>query len=544
MINSLRKKITLGFVLITVISSILFFGLSYMELKKSIETQTENSANIIAEQIRNSISGYSTEEVSVIQEIISKYRSNSIQHVSVINKIKRVVAHTDSAKVGSTSKEDQVDQVLNASEPVSYESINEKGEPVHNSIMPLIKDSQLVGVISIGIPLTDMKKIIDQAALKIVILSAIILIISSILGFFTSKSLVKPLTILMKALEKVSEGNFTVDLKVNTKDEIGKLSNIMENTLKVLRGMIKDIKETTNTLGNLAETLASSSQELAASSEEVATSIQGTSQGANKQAFELSEALLLLQSFESTLNDMELKLKDVSLGSGRIKESADLGTSKIDELSVSIKDVTVTFKKVEEKLNGLNLSVGKITSITDVINNVAEQTNLLALNAAIEAARAGEVGRGFAVVSEEIRKLAEQVLQSSKDIANIVKEITLETKEVYHSAQSVSSKIDRQMMSLEDTVTSFQGIISEVEKIDPKIKESYGALENTITSKNTIIRKIDEVSKVSQDVSSSSEAIAATVQEQTATTQEFTSTALELDNISKALLDNVSKFSI
>lgn len=544
MINSLRKKITLGFVLITVISSILFFGLSYMELKKSIETQTENSANIIAEQIRNSISGYSTEEVSIIQGIISKYRSDSIEHVSVINKIKRVVAHTDNAKVGSTSKEGRIEQVLNTSESVSYESINEKGEPVHNSIMPLIKDSQLVGVISIGIPLTDMKKIIDQAALKIVILSAIILIISSVLGFFISKSLVKPLTVLMKALEKVSEGNFTVDLKVKTKDEIGKLSGIMESTLKVLRGMIKDIKETTNTLGNLAETLASSSQELAASSEEVATSVQGTSQGANKQAFELSETLMLLQSFESTLSDMELKLKDVSLGSGRIKESADLGTSKIDELSVSIKDVTVTFKKVEEKLNGLNLSVGKITSITDVINNVAEQTNLLALNAAIEAARAGEVGRGFAVVSDEIRKLAEQVLQSSKDIANIVKEITLETKEVYHSAQSVSNKIDRQMMSLEDTVTSFQGIISEVEKIDPKIKESYTALENTITSKDTIIRKIDEVSKVSQDVSTSSEAIAATVQEQTATTQEFTSTALELDNIAKALSDNVSKFRI
>lgn len=544
MINSLRKKITLGFVLITVISSILFFGLSYMELKKSIETQTENSANIIAEQIRNSISGYSTEEVSIIQGIISKYRSDSIEHVSVINKIKRVVAHTDNAKVGSTSKEGRIEQVLNTSESVSYESINEKGEPVHNSIMPLIKDSQLVGVISIGIPLTDMKKIIDQAALKIVILSAIILIISSVLGFFISKSLVKPLTVLMKALEKVSEGNFTVDLKVKTKDEIGKLSVIMESTLKVLRGMIKDIKETTNTLGNLAETLASSSQELAASSEEVATSVQGTSQGANKQAFELSETLMLLQSFESTLSDMELKLKDVSLGSGRIKESADLGTSKIDELSVSIKDVTVTFKKVEEKLNGLNLSVGKITSITDVINNVAEQTNLLALNAAIEAARAGEVGRGFAVVSDEIRKLAEQVLQSSKDIANIVKEITLETKEVYHSAQSVSNKIDRQMMSLEDTVTSFQGIISEVEKIDPKIKESYTALENTITSKDTIIRKIDEVSKVSQDVSTSSEAIAATVQEQTATTQEFTSTALELDNIAKALSDNVSKFRI
>ncbi|WP_055668451.1 methyl-accepting chemotaxis protein [Desnuesiella massiliensis] len=544
MINSLRKKITLGFVLITVISSILFFGLSYMELKKSIETQTENSANIIAEQIRNSISGYSTEEVSIIQGIISKYRSDSIEHVSVINKIKRVVAHTDNGKVGSTSKEGRIEQVLNTSESVSYESINEKGEPVHNSIMPLIKDSQLVGVISIGIPLTDMKKIIDQAALKIVILSAIILIISSVLGFFISKSLVKPLTVLMKALEKVSEGNFTVDLKVETKDEIGKLSGIMESTLKVLRGMIKDIKETTNTLGNLAETLASSSQELAASSEEVATSVQGTSQGANKQAFELSETLMLLQSFESTLSDMELKLKDVSLGSGRIKESADLGTSKIDELSVSIKDVTVTFKKVEEKLNGLNLSVGKITSITDVINNVAEQTNLLALNAAIEAARAGEVGRGFAVVSDEIRKLAEQVLQSSKDIANIVKEITLETKEVYHSAQSVSSKIDRQMMSLEDTVTSFQGIISEVEKIDPKIKESYTALENTIDSKDTIIRKIDEVSKVSQDVSTSSEEIAATVQEQTATTQEFTSTALELDNIAKALSDNVSKFRI
>ncbi len=545
MTNSLKKKIILAFVVVTIISSTLFFSLSYYELKTSIEDGMIDNANSISEQIKTSMSGYSTEEVSVIKDIISKYKdSKTLSYVSVINANHRIVAHTDNQLTGSDSKEGRIDDVIKSSNTISYVSKNSKGERTLNCLMPLTKDSATVGVIAVGIPMTAMDSTIKQATLKIVVLTVIIVILSVIFAVYLSNGLVKPLKGLMKTLEEVSKGDFTAKLEVNTKDEIGKLASIMTSAIDILRNMIIGIKDTTYKLNSVSEGLALSSEQLAASSQEIACSTQETAQGASDQVLDLNKTFELLQDFENTLNNMEEKLKSVSNGSEKIKDSAGNGSNKIEELSVSVKDVSDTFKYVEERIDALNVSVKKITSITDVINDVAEQTNLLALNAAIEAARAGEVGRGFAVVSDEIRKLAEQVLQSSKDIADTVTEITMETQAVSDSSNSVSHKIQVQMESLEETVVSFKGILNEVEDIIPAIEMSYKALEGTMTSKNEVIEKIKRVNDISKEVSTSSQTIASTVEQQAATMEEFTNTAQELENISKDLQESVARFKL
>lgn len=545
MVNSLRKKITLTFIAISFISGIIYFTLSFYELKSSIQGQMKNNALGISEQIKNSMKGYSTEDVSVIKDAVSKYKGNeSLAYVSVINKNHMVVAHTDINKVDREDKSDRIDQVIKSGRPSTYEDKDDKGNGIYNCFLPLEKDSQNVGVISVGIPLTSMESTIRDSGIRTIIVTLIIVVVSGFVGDYISKSLVKPLKKLMGSIEKVSEGDFTVEFKGYTKDEIGKVSDIMQSTLGVLRLMIGDIKDTTTKLSSLSEVLASSSEELAASSEEVAVSIQETAQGASRQTEDLQESITLLHNFEESLSLMESKLNAVYEGSEKIKNSADAGTKKIEELVTSTKDATETFKQVEDKLSSLNMSIKDITSITEVINNVAEQTNLLALNAAIEAARAGEVGRGFAVVSDEIRKLAEQVLQSSKDIAHIVEKVNVESQKVSESAKWVSDKMDVQTTNLKEAVISFKGILEEVEYIPLQISESYNSLEITMKEKDKVIEKIGIVNAVSGNVSDSSQSIAATMEEQSASTEELTTTAQELDEISKKLWANVDKFKI
>ena len=148
--------------------------------------------------------------------------------------------------------------------------------------------------------------------------------------------------------------------------------------------------------------------------------IDGVFKGMADQTTNISEIVVVIDRFGQRLDDIQNKVKMISESGGEIKQSADNGAVKLEELVESIHDVKNSFEHTEEGIRFLNINVGKIGEITNVINNVAEQTNLLALNAAIEAARAGEAGRGFAVVAEEIRKLSKQVLESSMNINELI----------------------------------------------------------------------------------------------------------------------------
>jgi methyl-accepting chemotaxis protein len=540
MLNSIRKKMTTGFILISIVSMLSMLILVGYGSTTIIMEKTKSDVSIYAKQIAVSLSGSDLNDKAKVQKYLvdSVNAESTIKNIDLNSADGKIAFSSDSTKVGQTS-EAFVLEAINTKQVTQYSS--SKGLTIS---VPIEVDGKLLGVISVTSEMNDILGTAIKTIKRIGLFSIILLLIVIAIATIASRKISRPIKNTVIALEKISNGDFTVNMKVESKDEFGTLAITMNKTMEILREMIGSIKDTTINLDQVSHTLSASSEEVAGSSLEIANAVDQVADGASKQSISLSESVNLLEDFGKTLDYINVNVENVSDASGEIKNSADLGSQKIEALVKSVADIRQAFKYVIDKLTILNTSVEKITEITEVINSVAGQTNLLALNASIEAARAGELGKGFAVVAEEIRILAEQVSTSSKSIMGLVSTVTTETKEVSTTADSVSDKMKEQVEIVENTVTSFKNILSQVLLIVPQIKNVNTALEAAVIAKKQVTSKVESVSIVSSEVSASSQEISASTQEQTAAVEELTATAQSLAGMSSKLHSSVEKFTI
>lgn len=541
MFNSLRRKMSLGFMGIAIISMLSMLVLMTWSTFQLLNEQSKTDGRIIANQISRSMDGLGS-GTSSIQKYMEKSNEEeeSITNVQYIDLNGKIVANSDKSQL-NVDANSNVQSVLKSGKAIDYMDAKYMG---FTTVVPHMKDGKIAGAVSITVGIQDLQSIVTIILKRIAFLFALILVVMLVIGLLASTKLVKPIKKMVSALETISEGDFTASFKVESKDELGRLATAMNRTLDVLREMIGSIKNTAVDLDNVSQTLSSSSEEVAASSVEVAQSIGQVADGVSKQSENLADSVNLLESFAYTFDSIKESVLKVSEESDKIKGAADIGSVKIEALVRSVDDVRQGFSYVIDKLSLLNNSVGKITEITEVINNVAGQTNLLALNAAIEAARAGEVGRGFSVVAEEIRKLAEQVSESSKGIMELVSTITQEAKGVTDTAGSVSGKMEEQMSTVKDTVSSFKDILMEVQLIAPQINNVNDSIQVAVSAKAEVVKRVESVAAVSEEISASTEEISASAEEQTAATEEFTATAQSLADMSKNLTVKIEKFKI
>ncbi|ERI95529.1 methyl-accepting chemotaxis protein signaling domain protein [Clostridiales bacterium oral taxon 876 str. F0540] len=540
--KTIRRKLTISYLGLALLCIIGTTGLIASQLIGSMGDQLQEQNSALAMQIADGLRGSNSSSNEKVQEFLerTKGHQNSIAFINVIDKNNKIVASSDKSKVGQDG-DSKTKKVISDGKDTSELSAGENKENILQVIIPVQGESFGDGALSVGISVSIDTKGIVVKSLRFLIF---ILIIAIAISYIESNRLSKPIKKITKAIQEVAKGDFSVEFKVNTKDEISILADAMNTTMSTIKNMIGNIKNSSDKLSSVSGNLASSTEQISASSNGVAKAIEEVAVGASKQSENITDTVNMLESFGVTLDEVNRKLQNVTEGSIKIKDVADNGSDKIEMLVKSINDVTSTFKYVIEKLSLLDNSVGQITTITDVINAVAEQTNLLALNAAIEAARAGEVGKGFAVVAEEIRKLAEQVLDSSKGIAQLVERITVEAEDVSSTAKDVSSKMSSQSEDVNKTVISFKEIIKEVNDIVPQIEEVNRALGSVIVSKNEVINKVENVALVSEEVSASAQEITSSVEEQNASIEELTVAAGDLAEMSKHMFNSIEKYNI
>lgn len=380
-----------------------------------------------------------------------------------------------------------------------------------------------------------------------VIASIIAFIISIILAIIITASITKPVSIAVEHINEVANYDVSSDIPIemaNRKDEIGILIKAIDVTKQNLRNIVGVIIENANTVASSSEELSVTTNEVLMASNEVARTIEDIANGASSQAKDTEEAVYNINELGNLIIEDQRQLVDLNSAINQVSILKEEGIEEIKQLVEKTEVILLESKTINEVIINANKSADQIAKSSEMIKNIADQTNLLALNAAIEAARAGEAGRGFSVVADEIRKLAEESNRFTQEIALVIGELMTKTEDAVYTIKNISDVIDAQAKSVKNTESKFKGIDSAI----TITKEAIQFLNETGKlmdhKKVSIISIIENLSAIAEENAAGTEETSASVEEQNASMTQIAETSNELATLAEAMSESVSKFRI
>lgn len=345
---------------------------------------------------------------------------------------------------------------------------------------------------------------------KFLLFSLVALVVLSILAFIlrsiTYNFIIgKGLKETNDLLNQIKDGNMKKRFEMPSNNEIGKLQENFNEFLDKFENIILNMNEVSTKLANNSLNLDKNLQNIVKSSSDL--SIRGIKQSmetivnmVTSQTAETEEIFASLTEISSMINTVSENIGNTKQISKETTELAKLGGKKVAESLQGMIEIQNTVKNIEEKAHNLGESSSKVGQIVEIINGISEQTNLLALNAAIEAARAGEAGRGFAVVADEVRKLAENSRNSTQEISNLINVIQQEVYDVILAVNTGYEKSKEGRNLAEETYKNIESIIEKVQITDGRMEEITTAMKEQALATNEINTTMESIATNSTEI--------------------------------------------
>ncbi|MCM1988955.1 methyl-accepting chemotaxis protein [Oceanirhabdus seepicola] len=370
------------------------------------------------------------------------------------------------------------------------------------------------------------------------------LLVSILIALLFSKTITKPINSLLRVMEDVKKGDFSVRSNVKSKDELRSLGEGFNVMLESVGSFVSNIKIVSSEVNESSQSLAAISEETSASAEQMNTTIEEIAKGAAEQASDAQRGDQITYELAEKLNELTDNTRRVEESTNQVSEANLEGIKAVEELQNKTNSNEKAIEKIEAAVVELNNNTMTIDSILNTINSISEQTNLLALNASIEAARAGEAGKGFVVVADEIRKLAEGSKISTDEIKKIIFRVQEDSNNTVNTMNNVKIIVGEQSEAVYEVNESFKKISMSVEDIIGKIEFMSDFAEEISNNKGEMVDTMQNISNISQQTAASVEEVTASIEQQSVTVQEVANSADKLSELANKMEQELGKFRV
>ncbi|WP_353686662.1 methyl-accepting chemotaxis protein [Thermodesulfovibrio sp. 3462-1] len=505
---TIGKKLTVGFgvliLLLALSSAITLIQLQFIKSDVSDIDERIKKLNyavgirrIVVEIINNVKDMMLTEDLKKKQELKKAIDENRAKYREKLEAIKKITHTKEGAQV-IKNLEEAISDAAQANNKIielsmagknkeAIEIFNREVSPKLDRLEKALDDQVAFHNKTLNARLEKINSIIMREILVIVIFTAASILIGIGFAIFISRSVKNPVTELKEVLEKVAKGDLSVNVKMESKDELGVISQSLNEAIASIKKLIAESK-------TISTSLASSSEELSATTEEISRNLKSQTERASQiasAAEEMSQTVVDIAKNASNIAEVSVETAKVA------KDGRDMTLNTANEIKV----IEGAIQKLSEVINVLGDRSRQIGEIVTVIKDIADQTNLLALNAAIEAARAGEQGRGFAVVADEVRKLAERTTKATDEIAEMIRGIQSEVDVAEGSMEDATKKVASGVELSQKAAQILGQILNKAQELQSMIQQIASATEEMSSVTDHITQDIGSIAEGSKEIS-------------------------------------------
>lgn len=342
---------------------------------------------------------------------------------------------------------------------------------------------------------------IRQVTIVIAIIAAIIALT---MGIVMANNMSSAISYMGRKVQRIAKGDLTVGFTTRRTDEFKLLIDELGLMIYNIKYLISNVTSTSNDLNMASEQVAESSRMFMQTSESIQSAVSEIELGVTKLDEDSSDCLTQMDALSGKIGNVTESTEVIGKLADATGASIKLGVDSVSELTGTAQSTSEITAHVVDAIGMLEEKTKSIGKIIGVINGIAEQTNLLSLNASIEAARAGDAGRGFSVVAEEIRKLADQSLTSAKQIAKIVNEIVANMGEVVNVAKKAEDVVKLQETSVNNTTKAFSEMDTQIQTLVQSLENINGSVNNMESARTATLGAIESISAISTQTAASS----------------------------------------
>ena len=363
-------------------------------------------------------------------------------------------------------------------------------------------------------------------------------------GILLYRSIQRSISSLLQLADKVEKHDLTAQGEIFSEDELGKLTRSYNNTIRTLRELVLSIQQKAQNVASASEELSASAEETAAASTSVAVSISKVADEAEKQAGFVANTVEHVTNISGHINTVSDAAAAIQANTDEVEQAAASGQSGVDAAMRKMKQIEATVTESAQAVISLGKRSREIGDISSVIAGIADQTNLLALDAAIEAARAGDAGRGFSVVAEEVRQLAEESQKSAQHISELISHVQQETEQAVQGMKNGSEEVRQGTETVLAAGEAFGNIAARIDDSSRGVHALVTKIQTIADSAHEVVALTEQLNVSGQQISAEAQNVSASVEEQTAASEEIASSSENMAETASSLQKQVEKFQV